>query len=54
MGEGESGRVGVGAHADFSEETTKSKEETLFAVNTSIKLFIASVIISGICKLLTV
>ena len=41
-------------YADFSGDTTQTKPEIQFAVNTSLKLFLASVIISGICKLLTI
>ena len=41
-------------YADFSGDTNPSEEETQFAVNTSIKLFIASVVISGICKILAI
>lgn len=41
-------------YAEFSAEINQTNEETQFAVKTSIKLFIASVIISGICKALTI
>ncbi len=41
-------------YAEFSAETNQTTEETQFAVKTSLNLFIASVIISGICKALTI
>lgn len=40
-------------YAEFSTESNQTQEETEFAVKTSLNLFIASVIISGICKALT-
>lgn len=41
-------------YAEFSAETNQTSEQNQFAVKTSVILFIASVITSGICKILTI
>ncbi len=41
-------------YAEFSAETNQTSEQSQFAVKTSVILFIASVITSGICKILTI
>ena len=41
-------------YAEFSAESNPTDEQNKFAVKTSVILFIASVITSGICKILTI